>query len=340
MSEILNNLSNELAGLVKAASPSVVRIEARRRLPATGVVWSNDGIIVTTDHGIDPRINGEDITIGLDGGATATANLVGRDPSTDIAILKTDAELTAPAWSAVDDLSVGNLVLALGRPGDQVLATMGIVSALDGKWQTHAGGHLDHYLQTDVVMYPGFSGGPLITADNRVLGITSSGLIRGMSMAIPTVTLERVVNVLMEHGHIKRGFLGVGVQPVALPDAIAKQVEQSTGVLVMSVEDSSPAEAAGIVLGDTLVTLDGEAVTGVEELLALLAGERVGKAVDLQVLRAGQLTSISVTIGERNESAEEQGSSRRGRGWGKRGGPRGFRGSHGGGRGRHRHGWR
>jgi len=323
MSEILNTLSQELAGLVKAASPSLVRVEARRRLPATGIVWSNDGYIVTSDHGVERQ---DGIKIGLDSGETVDADLVGRDPSTDIALLKVEAELTAAQWSPVDALNVGNLALALGRPGDNVLATMGVIGALDGEWQTRAGGKIDHYVQTDVVMYPGFSGGALVSADNQVLGMMSSGLARGMSLAVPFATLERVTTDLKEHGHIKRGFLGVGVQPVALPENIAEDLGQETGVMVVSVEPESPAAHAGIVLGDVIVHLDGEAVTHVDGLLMLLMGERVGKTVNVKVLRAGQLQDVDATVGEREAPAHEGGSrrGRRGRGRGPRGG--GFRG--------------
>jgi S1-C subfamily serine protease len=321
MSDVLQNLSNDLAELVKATSPSVVRVEARRRLPATGVVWSVDGLIVTAHHVVEQD---KDITIGLEGGEKISAELVGRDPSTDIAVLRASgSKLTAAKWGSVDEMNVGNLVLALGRPGENVLATLGVISALEGSWQRHFGpppmwggrrrrgwhgeghqqpatGRFDHLLQTDVVMYPGFSGGPLVGADNRVLGINSSALIRGISLTITHATISRVVETLAKHGRIRRGYLGVGVQTVELPAAIAEKVEQQTGVLVVSVEPHSPAEAAGLVLGDTLITLDRDPVQTVEELLGSLAGDRVGQQVSLQLLRAGQLVEVSVTIGERD----------------------------------------
>jgi S1-C subfamily serine protease len=321
MSDVLQNLSNDLAALVKATSPSVVRVEARRRLAATGVVWSADGLIVTSHHVVE---HDRDITIGLEGSEKVSAELVGRDPSTDIAVLRAASSKLTPAnWGSVDEMSVGNLVLALGRPGENVLATLGVISALEGSWQRHfapppmwggrrhrgrhgeghrheSAGRLDHFLQTDVVMYPGFSGGPLVGADNRVLGINSSALIRGISLTITHPTIARVVDILAKHGRIRRGYLGVGVQTVELPAAIAEKVEQQTGVLVVSVEPQSPAEAAGLILGDTLITLAGEPVQTVEELLGSLAGDRVGQQVAIQLLRAGQLMEVAVTIGERD----------------------------------------
>jgi S1-C subfamily serine protease len=328
MSDVLSSLSNDLAALVNATGSSVVRVEARRRLPGSGVVWSADGLVVTSHHVVEQD---KDIFLGLDNGERVPAEIVGRDPSTDVAVLRVSGvSLTAPTWGSVEDLSVGNLVLALGRPGEKVLATLGIISALNGSWQRrmgppmwgggggrrwggrgrggehrhgheqhNRGGQIDNYVQTDVVMYPGFSGGPLVGADNKVLGINTSALNRGISMTIPQATIARVVETLVKHGRIRRGFLGVGVQSVELPTAIAEQVEQSTGVLVVSVEPTSPAASAGLVLGDTLINLDGDPVQSVEELLASLGGDRVGTPTNIQVLRAGQLIDVTVTIAER-----------------------------------------
>jgi S1-C subfamily serine protease len=297
MANVLQNLSDELAGLVQALDPSVVRVEARRRLPATGIVWSADGLIVTSHHVVERN---KDIKIGLSDGRTVAAELVGRDPGTDIALLKVSGTtLTAPTWGESSDLHVGNLVLALGRPAEHVLATLGVVSALEGAWKTRAGAQLEHYLQTDVVMYPGFSGGPLVGADNKVLGLNTSALSPGISLTITAPTLRRVVEALSTYGHIRRGFLGVGVQPVALPAAVAESRGQKHGLLVVSVEADSPAEKGGLVLGDTLLTLDGQAIQEVDELLALLVGDRVGRDLTAQILRAGEIVEKRVTVGER-----------------------------------------
>ncbi len=293
MASTLQALSNDLAGLVEALNPSVVRVEARRRMPATGIVWASD-LIVTAHHVVERN---KEIRVGLHDGQTVNAELVGRDPNTDIALLRiSGGDLTSPAWGGAEDLHVGNLVLALGRPAEHVLATLGVVSALAGGWKTRAGAQLDHYLQTDVVMYPGFSGGPLVGADNKILGMNTSALSHGISLTITTPTLHRVVESLATHGRIRRGDLGVGVQPVALPEGLG----QAYGLLVTSVEAASPAEKSGLVLGDTLLSVDGQTVMIVDELLALLSGERVGQAVTVRLLRAGEVIEKSVTVGERN----------------------------------------
>jgi len=180
-----------------------------------------------------------------------------------------------------------------------VQATLGIVSAVGGPFQTGIGGAIERYLQTDAVMYPGFSGGALVTAEGRVAGVMTSGLLRGVSLAVPTETVRRVVGTLLEHGRIRRGFLGVGAQTVPLPEAVAAQASQTTGLLVMSVEPGSPADQGGLLLGDTLLSLEGTSLQSMEDLFGALSGERVGKVAEIRLLRGGQLKSVKVTIGER-----------------------------------------
>jgi S1-C subfamily serine protease len=214
MADTLVNLSNELASTVEAAGPGVVRVEARPRLPATGIIWSAEGIIVTAHHVVERDDN---IRIGLANGETVEATLVGRDPTTDLAVLRAQTDgLTPPAWAEVDALKVGHLVLALGRPGRTVLATLGIVSALGESWRTPTGGRLDHYLQPDVAMYPGFSGGPLMDVEGSFVGLNTTALRRGTPVSITVPTLRRVVETLLAHGKVQRGYLGVAVScPVA-----------------------------------------------------------------------------------------------------------------------------
>jgi S1-C subfamily serine protease len=296
MTQVLPNLSEALAATVEAAGAGVVRVEARRRLPASGIVWSPDGVIITAHHVVEWD---ENISVGLPDGQTVPGTLVGRDPTTDLAVLRAQATgLTPPAWAEPDDLRVGHLVLALGRPGRTVQATLGIVSALGESWRTPAGGRLDRYLQTDVVMYPGFSGGPLVDAAGGVLGLNTSALLRGISLAVPTLTLRRVVETLLAHGRVRRGYLGVGAQSVRLPAALGERLGQETGVLLVSVESGSPAEQGGLLLGDTIVTLDGQPVRHMDDLLALLSSDRVGAAVPVRVVRGGQVQELTVTIGE------------------------------------------
>lgn len=296
MSEVLANLSDALAAAVETAGPSIVRVEARRRLPASGIVWSADGVIVTAHHVVEEE---EGISIGLADGQTVAASLVGRDPTTDIAVLRANAAgLTPPAWAGAESLKVGHLALALGRPTQNVMATLGIVSALKKDWRTPAGGQLDYYLQTDALMYPGFSGGPLVDATGRFLGLNSSALLRGISLAVPTGSLQRVVEALLAHGHVRRGYLGVSAQAVRLPAGLAGQLGQETGLLLGSVEADSPAERGGLFMGDTIVALDGHPVRHLDDLLELLSGDRVGKAVPIRIVRGGQAIDVKVVIGE------------------------------------------
>lgn len=295
MTEALQTLSQSMAGLVEQSDPKVVRVDARQRLPGSGVIWSADGLIVTSHHVVERE---EQIQIGLADGRTVNATLIGRDPGADLAVLRADASgLAAATWIDAGDLRVGHLLLALGRPGNRIQATLGIASALGGQWRTPSGGEVDHYLQTDVVMYPGFSGGPLVAADGRFAGVNTSALMRGVSVAIPSATIRKVVETLVTHGHMPRGYLGIGIQPVRLPDALQQSVGQETGLIVMSVDSNSPAAQAGMVQGDVLVKLDSAPVRHVDELQVLLSGERVGKPVEAQVVRAGQLQSLALTIG-------------------------------------------
>lgn len=299
MAEILTNLSDALAETVEKAGSSVVRVEGRSRLPASGIVWSADGVIVTAHHVLEQD---ENIKVGLPGGETLPATLAGRDPTTDLAVLRVPASgLEVPTWVDADQLKVGNLVLALGRPGQNVRATLGIVSALGRTWQTPAGGTVDRYLQSDVTMYPGFSGGPMVDAPGRFLGVNSSALLRGgTTITIPAATVRQVAETLLAHGRVRRGYLGVGAQPTRLPQSIAAQLGQETGLLLVSVEPNSPAEKGKLFMGDTIVSLDNQRVRHLDDLFALLSGERAGKSVPVRILRGGQTHDLAVTIGERS----------------------------------------
>ena len=298
MSQVLQGLSNDLATVVETAGTGVVRVEARRRLPASGIIWSADGLIVTAHHVVE---RDEGISVGLPDGRSVPATLVGRDPSTDLAVLRAEATgLTPPSWAEPDTLRVGHLALALGRPGKTVRATLGVIGALGESWVTPTGGRVEPYLQTDVVMYPGFSGGPLVDASGSVVGVNTSALLRGVSLVIPTPTVRRVAEALLAHGAVQRGYLGVVAQPARLPEALAQQLGQETGLLVVSVEAGSAAEGAGILMGDTLVSLDGQPLRHLDDLLVILSATQVGATVPVRAVRGGQLQDQSVTIGQRS----------------------------------------
>lgn len=290
-------LSDAAASAVESSGASLVRVEGRRRMAATGVVWSADGLVVTADHVVE---SDEGVVAGLPDGSSQPATVVGRDPASDLALLRVAVTGLTPAqWVDAADLRVGQFVLALGRPGRTVQATLGIVSALAPAWRTGAGGEMDHYVQTDVVMYPGFSGGPLLTADGRFAGINSSALARGVSVTIPSATVARDVEMLLKHGGVPRGYLGVGVQPVRLADAVAQTLGQETGLMVLSVENDSPAAEAGLLQGDVLVGLAGDMIRHLDDLQVALAGDRVGKTAAIRFIRSGALQEAQTTIRSR-----------------------------------------
>ena len=292
MADVLQTLSDSMAGAVETAGKSTVKVAARRRMPASGVIWAADGIIVTSHHVVEQEDN---IKIGLPDGKTVTATLVGRDPGTDIAVLRADVGgLTTPTWAASESVRVGHLALAVGRPGDDLQATLGVISAL-----MHHKNENKFFAQTDVVMYPGFSGGPLVSASGDIIGINSSGLMRGVSLTIQTSTIQYVVENLLKHGKMRRGYLGVGVQPARLSEALAASLGQKSGALIVSVETGSPAEKAGLFMGDTIVALGSSSVGDMEDLLGALGSTQIGATITAKIVRGGQVQELPVTIGER-----------------------------------------
>ena len=318
MANMLEQVSNDLAAAVERAGASLVRVDARRRFPASGIVWSSDGVIVTAHHVIKRE---EGITIGLADGRVVAAALVARDPSTDVAVLRAEAsDLTPPAWADDAALRVGQLALAVGRPDKSLQASLGVISVLEGAWRSPAGGQIERYVQSDLTMYPGFSGGALVNAAGEMIGMNTSALLRGASLTIPAATLRRVVESLLSHGRVRRGYLGIGSQPVRLPDALANELGQETGLLLVSVESDSPAGRAGLLLGDTIVGLAGERVRHLDDLQALLGGDRVGQTVTVRFVRGGSVEEREITIGERTEEPREH----------RRGGHHGGGGPHGG----------
>lgn len=292
MSDILQTLSDAMASAVEKAGNSIVQVAARRRMPASGVVWSEDGIIVTSHHVVEHE---DRIKIGLPDGSTVGATLIGRDPNTDTAVLKADTKgLTAATWLGAEQVKVGHLVLAVGRPGDDLQATLGVISALMHKRDENR-----FFAQTDVVMYPGFSGGPLINASGEVIGLNSSALMRGVSLTVQTPTIQYVVDHLVKHGKMRRGYLGVGVQPARLPTGIAESLGQKSGALIVSVEQDSPAEKGQLFLGDTIVSLGSHKVENLEGLLGALSVTPIGSDTMVKIVRGGQIHELAITIGER-----------------------------------------
>jgi S1-C subfamily serine protease len=287
MADLFKQLSDAMADTVDSVAWGIVRVEGRKRMGATGMAW-RDGVIVTASHVLR---RDEGVQVGLPDGKIVSATVVGRDRHTDLAVLHVDASLN-PLPQPTQPLRVGNLALALGRPRDQVQATIGVISALGTR-------RMDGLIQTDVVMYPGFSGGPLVDANGTVQGMNTSGFARGISVAISTATINQIVDTLLEHGHVAQGFLGIGAQPVRLPANHAEAVKQETGLMIVSIEPDSPAEKGGLLLGDIIVSLDGEGTPYLDALLLQLSGSRVGKEVPVKVIRGGALQDVQVTIGEK-----------------------------------------
>lgn len=290
--------SETLADAVETAAASTVLVDARRRFPASGIAFAPD-LVLTADHVVE---RDEDIRILLPDGSQTAAVVAGRDPGSDLAVLRLPQGSLPPAQPAAQPARIGQLVLALGRPSpDGIQASLGVVSALNGPVRTGRGGLLESYLRTDATPYPGFSGGPLIDASGRILGINTSGLAQGMSLTIPVALAWETAATLAQHGHVRRGYLGIRSQPVAIPTAQQQSLgrEQASGLLLVGVEEGGPAAQAGLLVGDILVGLAGAPVTDPDDLLTRLVGAMVGQSTQLQVLRGGQPVDFAVIIGER-----------------------------------------
>jgi S1-C subfamily serine protease len=300
----LVDLSNSLAGAVERVGQSVVAVKARGRVPSSGVFWQQ-GIIVTADHTVERDDN---ISITLPNGNDLKATIAGRDSGTDLAVLRVEgADLPAVTVGDANELRVGHLVVAVARPGETGLsATFGPISVVGGPWRTWSGGQIDRLVRPDLTLYPGFSGGPLIDAQGRVVGINTSGLSRGMGLAIPAATVNRVTEQLLTRGHISRGYVGLGMQPVRLNDALKNSlnITRDSGLIVVSVEPGGPAEKAGVLVGDIVIDMGGAAVADTRDVQSVLDPDRVGKSLNVQVIRGGQLQQLDLTVGERPARGE------------------------------------
>jgi len=292
MAVSLKDFSSELAEAVERASQSVVRINARRGRAGSGIVW-DDGLVVTADHVVE---NEDEIQVTA-GDRTVKATVVGRDPGSDLAVLRAEG-LGAPAFprGSSAGLKIGHLVLAIGRPNG-LQATMGMVSSLGSP--RGRGGELERVIQSDTTLYPGFSGGPLVDADGRVVGLNSWHYGRGISVSIPIEAATRIVDSLKTHGRIKRPYLGIGTQPVRLADPVKGKANQEGGLLVLNVEPNSAAAKGGVLQGDIIVALGGKPTPHLNELFQALRTLEIGSNQTVRIVRAGEVRDISVTVGER-----------------------------------------
>jgi serine protease DegQ len=297
-SNVLVELSDALADAAEKAGKATVLVNARRRMPASGIVYAPD-LILTADHVVERE---EDIKVILADGAEISARLAGRDAGSDLAVLKLDQAVDAVAEATKSTARLGQLALALGRPSpDGLEASLGTVSAIGGPIRTGRGGMLERYLRTDSISYPGFSGGPLVAADGTVLGLNTSGLANGAAVTIPAEIAWRIAETLVQHGRIKRGYLGIRSQAVDIPESSQKalQREQATGLLIVGVENDSPAARGGLIVGDILMGVAGSPVLHHDELFTRLDGDVAGKSTPIDILRGGQPQTLSILIGEK-----------------------------------------
>jgi S1-C subfamily serine protease len=296
---ILETIASEFASAAEKVGSSVVAVHARRWLPTSGIEWKK-GVIVTVHHGVQ---RDEDIKVLLAGGRMVSAKLAGRDPSTDIAVL-TIEETSSGAAQLGDSTSLrlGHVVLALGRTrrGD-VVASSGIVGGISGEWRSRRGGQINQHIRLDLALYPGFSGGPLVNARSEVVGMNTRGLARGRAVTVPMATVNRVVEELLKKGHIARPYLGIATQSAELPQSVRAKLptEARAGLLVVHVENSGPAEKAGVLLGDVLFEVSGKMVEDVDALQDSLATAKVGDVLQVRIIRAGEIKPVSITLGER-----------------------------------------
>jgi len=293
-SNALASLSEQLVSSVESAARNVVAVEGSRRLPASGVLWRS-GVIVTVDHAIK-REDGLNVT--LPDGRSVQASLAGRDPGTDLAILKVDSASTNVPAAGSQSAKPGALVLAVGRSTEIGVHTgMGIISAVRGSWRTWRGGHIDRYIRLDLSMYPGLSGAVVVDSEGAVIGIATSALSRIAGVAIPVETVNRVVDEVLQKGYVSRAYLGVGVQPVGLPQG-------GGGLIVVSLQPDAPAAKAGLLLGDILLAIDGKDVRAIDDLQDALQSRKDGERVAVKLSRGGAQLGVDVILGERARKAE------------------------------------
>lgn len=292
--DALSALSNQMADAVERVAKSIVTVFGRDRQSATGIVYANE-LVLTADHVLERDDN---LSVATADGKKLAAQLIGRDPTTDLAVLRV-AGLSAPSAAASAAPRVGQWVLAVGQPEEGLMASHGVVSAVGGPLRMGNGVNVERYIRTDATPYPGFSGGPLTDATGAVLGILTTGLARNVAIGISFDLALRVAQTLTSQGYVKRGYLGVISQQVKLPTSQRAGLSQEHGLLVMRVEDDSPAEKGGMLMGDILTSVDGQVVTNADELMGLLSGDRVGRAVNLGVVRGGTLQTVSVVVGQR-----------------------------------------
>jgi S1-C subfamily serine protease len=291
-------LSEQIASTVEQAAQSIVSVHARPRFDSSGVHWSPE-IVVTADHALR---RDEGIRVTAPDGSKLEADLVGRDPGTDLAVLRVKG-LAIPVASQDENPATtpGNIVLAIGRSKDSAVAAFGVISNISGPSQTWRGGRLDQVVRLDLSLHPAGAGGAVVGASGMLLGIATPALSRVSVFAIPLSTVTRVTDNLLAHGRVPRGYLGVGLQPIAIPEHLRSKLNlaNSVGLIAISVENEGPAGQAGMSIGDVLLELGGRAMQRTENVQEVLSSESVGKKVVARILRGGNPVELEITIAER-----------------------------------------
>lgn len=290
--------SSMLAAQVKAAENAVVAIRSGRGRHISGMVW-RDGVVVTSEQSL-PR--GDEFELVAVGGAAQTATVAGRDPSTNIAVLRPATPIAPPSIAAGEALT-GAMALAIGATSaGETSARLGIVNLAGAEWHSNRGGLIDRRIVLDIRLARGEEGGPVFDASGAHLGMSTFGP-RGQVIAIPTATVERVVPLLLRDGRMARGWLGVALQAVAVPDALRESAGQSSGLMVMSVAEGGPAAQAGIVAGDIILRVDATSTQRWRKVARHFGADSIGRKVDLHLIRGGAVISVPATIAERPADA-------------------------------------
>jgi len=291
----LTNFSNQLADVVDAAAASVVQVQGRRR-PASGLVYA-DNVVLTTVRALGRE---DGLRVRRHDGQAFDAELAGWDPTTSLAVLRVPGLATAALAPSPTPPRVGHLAVAVARSwSNAVTASAGIVSVIGGPLRTGRRRAIDQVIRTTAPMHDGFAGGAFLDTAGTLVGIATAAEIRGLGVVIPASIAWKTAATVLEHGSLKRGYLGIAGQPVALSDAQQTALQRDEGLLVVGVTSGSPAAAAGVLVGDILIDFDGHAIHSPEDLLDLLLGDRVGRPAALRVIRGGVTTDLMVTVGER-----------------------------------------
>lgn len=293
---MLTDFSNQLADVVEAAASSIVQVQGRRR-PASGIVYG-PGIVVTIMKALG-RDDG--LRIRRHDGVALDAELAGWDPATSLAVLRVPGLEGQALSPSASQARIGHLALAVGRSWSNGLtASAGIVSIIGGPLPTGRRRAIDQVIRVTAPMHDGFAGGACLDVSGELMGVATASTIRGLGVIIPGDIAWRAAASVLEHGRMKRGYLGVAGQPVTLPDAQRGNAEhREEALLVVAVTAASPAASAGLLVGDVILSLDGQPIEAPEDLLDLLVGDRVGRQVTLHVLRGGAARDLVVTVGER-----------------------------------------